>query len=467
MAGFGKLKKEPAWNQNTSICSDASVKGDSVIQQIYKTLRVTTLLAVVLFLAACGQTPTTVNQEADLEVQMFNAVFSVNSLQDSHDANPGNGICADANGHCTLRAAIEEANALAGYDKINVPAGTYLLSLGELHITDDVVIMGARQGSSVIDAQRNSRVFLIDSSGSRGRERTRVELHFLVIRNGYASSGGGGILNKGALVLVQNSTVTGNTAFSSGGGIRNEGILELRLSTVAGNGDMGNDEPARGGGIANGEGSYIYIHKSSIHSNEANRFAGIANYGRMNAVNSTISGNRSRIDSGGLLNVGQAALNNVTIAFNEGTVAYDGSGGTSAAGVHNIGILHLGNSIIANNLNHFSAAQDCLGDLSSVGYNLIGDTTDCTFIGNEVGNLYDVDPLLQPLALNGAVTQTHAIDKASPARNAGNPAIPTGVGTTCQPLDQRNMTRGFGPAGRCDMGAFELHGSPGIIVFKP
>src|SRR5947207_4209169 len=49
--------------------------------------------------------------------------FTVDQAGDSHDANPGDGVCADAIGNCTLRAAIEEANALAGKQTIlfNLP----------------------------------------------------------------------------------------------------------------------------------------------------------------------------------------------------------------------------------------------------------------------------------------------------------------------------------------------------------
>lgn len=429
-----------------------------------------TLLAIgvlSLTLLACSQTPQP-TEHGELSTQMLVATFQVSSQIDAHDANPGDGVCAAANGQCTLRAAIEEANASLGKHKVNVPAGTYLLTLGQLEVTDDIIIMGARQGSTVIDAQKDSRVLLIDSSGMRGRERVRAELHFLVMRGGRSQTGGG-LYNYGGMVLLQRSTVTGNTSFSPGGGIRNalDGILELRYSTVAGNGDMGNHEPDRGGGISNSSGSYLYIYNSTIHNNQANRFAGIANYGFMNVVNSTISSNRSRIDTGGVFNSGRAALNNVTIAFNEATVEYDGSNNHAAGGVQNIGTLHIGNAIVARNSSKYSTAQDCTGDISSVGYNLIGDTADCTLVGDLTGNLTGVDPLLQPLAQNGGATQTHAIDKASPARDAGNPAIPTGVGTTCQPLDQRNMTRGVGLPGRCDMGAFELHGSPGDIIGNP
>ena len=48
--------------------------------------------------------------------------FTVNSLADTDDAVI-NGTCDDGTGVCTLRAAIEEANALAGHDEIVVAAG--------------------------------------------------------------------------------------------------------------------------------------------------------------------------------------------------------------------------------------------------------------------------------------------------------------------------------------------------------
>jgi CSLREA domain-containing protein len=47
------------------------------------------------------------------------ATFTVNSTGDGADASPGNGACATSGGVCTLRAAIQEANALAGTDTIN------------------------------------------------------------------------------------------------------------------------------------------------------------------------------------------------------------------------------------------------------------------------------------------------------------------------------------------------------------
>ena len=56
------------------------------------------------------------------------AIFNVNTTADAPDNNIGNGVGGTALGPntCTLRAAMQEANANA--DNINVPAGTYVLT---------------------------------------------------------------------------------------------------------------------------------------------------------------------------------------------------------------------------------------------------------------------------------------------------------------------------------------------------
>jgi len=46
-------------------------------------------------------------------------IYEVNSNGDDGDANIGDGSCADASGHCTLRAAIQEANSTPGLDEID------------------------------------------------------------------------------------------------------------------------------------------------------------------------------------------------------------------------------------------------------------------------------------------------------------------------------------------------------------
>ncbi len=51
------------------------------------------------------------------------ATFEVNHSGDAVDANPGDGLCATASAVCTLRAAIEEANASANGDHIDFNIG--------------------------------------------------------------------------------------------------------------------------------------------------------------------------------------------------------------------------------------------------------------------------------------------------------------------------------------------------------
>jgi hypothetical protein len=51
------------------------------------------------------------------------ASFSVDTDVDSVDIDPGDGVCADATGACSIRAAVMETNALPGDDTIYLYAG--------------------------------------------------------------------------------------------------------------------------------------------------------------------------------------------------------------------------------------------------------------------------------------------------------------------------------------------------------
>ena len=104
------------------------------------------------------QTPTATNTATPTSTASPGpASFVVNITADTQDAAPGNGICADAAGACSLRAAITEANALAGADTITVPAGTYTQALasandnsnagGDFDITSPMTINGAGAGN--------------------------------------------------------------------------------------------------------------------------------------------------------------------------------------------------------------------------------------------------------------------------------------------------------------------------------
>ena len=99
--------------------------------------------------------------------------YTVDSTGDLPDAQFGDNICKDttdppANAKCTLRAAIQEANARPGTDTIVLPGGRFRLSstpLGQSQpiaedITDSVVITGLNAQASIIDlGSASSRVW--------------------------------------------------------------------------------------------------------------------------------------------------------------------------------------------------------------------------------------------------------------------------------------------------------------------
>lgn len=103
----------------------------------------------------------------------FAATFSVNSTVDEVDADIADGICQTAKNECTLRAAIQQSNALAGKDIVDIPAGTYAITIaplaapsdgdsnGDFNITDSVEIRGAGKDQTIIDGNSLSSVFRI------------------------------------------------------------------------------------------------------------------------------------------------------------------------------------------------------------------------------------------------------------------------------------------------------------------
>ena len=124
--------------------------------------------------------------------------FTVNTANDTHAVSPG-ASPHDASSQISLRSAIEAANAQAGATTINVPAGAYTLSLGELDVSPSgaktITIAGAGAATTVISQGDNSnRVFNIDSNSIGGSTAT---LKGLTIQGGTDKAdnfGGAGIL---------------------------------------------------------------------------------------------------------------------------------------------------------------------------------------------------------------------------------------------------------------------------------
>src|SRR5438034_3664019 len=315
--------------------------------------------------------------------------FVVNTTADTADDVPGDGICADSGGACSLRAAVQEANALAGPDTIVLSAATYVLSgaagddvalSGDLDITGDLTLTGAATASTIIDGGGVDRVLDIDPSGAG----VNVTISNLTVRGGNAAGeAGGGIRNRGTLSL-SNVTLAANSAGINGGGLLNFGTLTLTNTTVSGN-TAGTD----GGGIYNSGGSTLTITASTVSGNSANGIGrnggGIFNASAATLTNVTVSGNSANSGGGGVFNSGgTAALANVTLADNAATL---GGGISNPAGT-----VTLTNTLVAN-----STGGNCSGVIASgANSNNLDSGSTCAFAGT--GDLSNQDPLLGVLA---------------------------------------------------------------------
>ena len=256
-----------------------------------------------------GEIETSVAISSETQNRWSNVLvnFTVDTTADTVDANAGNGLAEDGTGNTSLRAAIEEANALAGADNITIGAGTYTLSLGELQISSDITITGAGVDQTFIDGATLSRVFNITSG--------TVTISNLTIQNGSEANGGGMYVGSAGNVTLTNVELINNTG-SFGGAIYNDtGILTLNDVTID-----SNTVTASGGGIYNTgiatlTGVTISNNASGINNNGGGIFTD-GNSSNLIATNVTISGNNGGNAGGGIYNADTATLQNVTITDN-------------------------------------------------------------------------------------------------------------------------------------------------------
>ena len=341
-----------------------------------------------------------------LPASPFATTFPVTKTADTDD-----GSCDP---DCSLREAIEAANANPGADVVPVPAGIYLLTLGQLVVSDEVSIAGAGQTNTIIDGAAADRVIDI------GQPAGVVAISGVTIQNGYdasISTCGGGIRSSQVDLTLTNSTVSGNTTVACGGGIGIDlGNLTLTNSTVSGNNAdfgggiwidkgaltltnstvSGNNALVRGGGIAaiSYYGSYaddLALTNSTVSGNTAiSSGGGIWNestYGDLTLTNSTVSGNTSAGSyGGGIANFsyyGDLTLNSSTVSGNS---ANQGGAGISIYSTFNT----LTNTIVADN---GTATPNCSNGafVDSLGYNLADDNS-CGFTAP--GDLVVADAML-------------------------------------------------------------------------
>ena len=351
------------------------------------------------------------------------ATFSVDSGSDGADIAPGDGVCdADAGPpvSCTLRAAIQEANATPARDVVELPAraAPYLLTLdgtgptaGELLLSTDVAIAGSGAG--------RSRVLALWENEFGGRilnvaAGVDVSLTGIALVGGEACGDGGAILNNGSLVL-DSVTVRANLG-ERGGAISNVGTLTVVDSTLVQNRSvLIDDDPDA----------------ESCHGNDRAGGGAIHNSGTLEVVNTTLARNTAAAPGGALLNHGAraAALRYVTVHGNGASAAIAGATPVT-----------LEATILSG-----SPACDPVATLASLGANVVGDATcDAGLLGT--GDVSSTDPALAPLAwLDGAAF--HEPTSASPAIDRAGQCVTVS-------RDQLQRPRPYGAA--CDAGAIEV-----------
>jgi len=433
------------------------LSGGIMVKKLVRSLSVFILLTILL--AQFGWRPVSAAEN-----------FIVNSSADIVDANPGDGLCeTDIMGDCTLRAAIQEANALSGADMISIPAGTYTLAIagvgedaaaaGDLDITESLEIVGAGADTTIIDADELDRVFHVLAGAT-------VEFSNLTLQNGLLNTGGGGAVLVEGTALLHDMTFSDNRVLSSledgvGGAVN---VLGSGASgTITNSQFIQNFAHYGGGAVGSGSplglglGAPVNISDSTFDSNTS-QFGGGAIY--PNGVSATIENStfiNNSADSGGALHsnatsvsvtnstfVENASVNKGAIDARVGTISVNNStfSGNTASGLGDTmgsqpwvgGHLQVSNSIILG-----VGTDNCDGTVADLGGNLSWPA------GNDCPG-YQADPLLVPLADNGGQTRTMAL-------LAGSPAIDAGDYTTCAPTDQRGVTRPQGAV--CDSGAFE------------
>lgn len=308
--------------------------------------------------------------------------------------------------------------------------GAITLTSGELLIDKNLTIKGP--GANLLAVQRtfggNAPLFRIFNVS---KANTNVAISGLTVAGGFTSQGGG-IYSLGTLTL-DGLTVSGNSANNGGGFYNNFGAVTITNSTFSGNSVNG---------VISGSGG------------------GIFNFGgRMNLTNTTISGNtavagnNNHDDSGGGIytNVGNVVFVSCTVA---GNTADLGGGMRNGNG----GMVKSRNSIFA--LNTSAAAPDFYGALESLGFTLIGDSTQTTTTQtgyDQIGTAAaKVDPLLGPLQNNGGPTPTRALLPGSPAIDRGGG---DGAGTdqrgSVRPSDDPAIPNPI-PGDGSDIGAYEV-----------
>ncbi len=199
--------------------------------------------------------------------------FIVDTPFDEVDDVPGDGLCESLSMQCSLRAAVMEANALAGVQRIRFAAGLDPIELilpphpaaagGDLDLSDGLIISGDRvdgqPATKITQSAPGERLFDIPPGASGS----------VLLRNLQLSGGDSGAEFGGALrvmdgeVIVQWSRFSENHSPFAGGAVAVQaGYLALFDSDL-----HDNSAGERGTALFVGSGATLGIQRSSIWNN--------------------------------------------------------------------------------------------------------------------------------------------------------------------------------------------------------
>ena len=387
-------------------------------------------------------------------------------------------------GNCSLRAALQVANAHPGPDIIRLPGQVVTLTRrgdgdghGDLDITEDVVIQGANRDASIVDARKlKDRIFDVapgvtltlmnatlrggstpKKSGESGgcirvaggitdpNDPTKVATfrgNLLALLDCKSSADGG------AIELQQDpNAVPPEWNVEDPNAVDPANVSKLTCSVIA------RSSAKRDGGGIHSQGGVLVVRNSTLAQVSAGAAGGAISIraGELVLKNATISGNKARIGGGLSLAGGADALlvNNTTFAGNKAKQGMSLSTSDEGGGANT---LLVGNTILGDKP---KGTCDLTGTspLVSRGGNLDpGETCNLT----EATDLDNSNPQLDKLATNIGIP-THAL-------KSNSPAIDHGVRDRCEPLDERDAVRVDGPPvddpppndDVCDSGAFEF-----------
>ncbi len=387
------------------------------------------------------------------------AVFPVTlgATADETDAVPGDGQCLTASAVCTLRAAIQEANAFPGSDRVEVPAGTYTLTLagvdedvaatGDLDLTETLDILGVGPGSTTVDAGGLDRVFDVHNGvsaaiealsihggsatslpspgflggGLLARGGSNVDLTDCELTGNSANAGGGLFVSSGATVTVTSCRLRNNSAVAlgfiavEGPAVWSEGDIDLDQCEVT-----GNDAPVAAGAVFARDGVSLGVRNTTISGNGDNGL-GVENT-ELDVVNSTVVGSDG-------LGLSVFSVGGNTLTVRNSILADSGGANCSIIGI-------------------------APADLDFAGEHNLSSDASCPNDGGTV-DFPNTDPEIGLLLPAGAGMEAHV-------PLVGSPVIDTGNDDRCEAGDQRGATRpldgdGAGlPAAVCDIGAVEV-----------